>query len=97
MTTTTLNRRPAELTGWTNIIELGGALLGTPPAGEPQCRSQALVPDWAGDWSACGPLLGAHGDWQYGSESARVNADGRDSATRRVIVAAVIAKLEAGQ
>lgn len=60
MTARTLNRRLAEITGWTNIIELGGALLGTPPAGEPECRGQAKVPDWEGDWRDCGPLMVEH-------------------------------------
>jgi hypothetical protein len=60
MTAFNLNRRLATLLGWSNIIELGGALLGTPPAGEPQCRNQAVVPNWAGDWRYCGPLMVEH-------------------------------------
>lgn len=51
------NRRLAELLGWTEIFDVGGALLGTPPPGQPACRDQAKVPDWTGDWRACGPLL----------------------------------------
>ena len=51
------NRTLAGLLGWTEIVDLGGALLGLPPAGDPQCRGQALVPDWHGDWRDCGPLI----------------------------------------
>lgn len=51
------NRRLAELLGWTDLFQVRGALLGTPPAGAPQCRDQARVPNWAGDWRDCGPLL----------------------------------------
>ncbi|MGK5050761.1 hypothetical protein [Janthinobacterium sp. RB2P8] len=54
------NKRLAELLGWTNIAELGGALVGTPPAGAAESRGQALVPDWAGDWAAIGPLAAEH-------------------------------------
>jgi hypothetical protein len=109
--TTTLNRRLAELTGWINIIELGGALLGTPPAGEPQCRGQAKVPDWEGDWRYCGPMLAP-----YGMTISRTALDAvaacrgydpkfalfaeyadEDAAMRAAIVLAVIAKLEASQ
>lgn len=54
------NRRLATALGWTNIVAVGGSLLGKPPPGEPECRGQAAVPDWAGDWRACGPLLDAH-------------------------------------
>jgi hypothetical protein len=60
MTPIDLNRRLATLLGWADIIELGGALLGTPPAGEAQSRGQALVPNWAGDWRHCGPLSTEH-------------------------------------
>ncbi|QKY08756.1 hypothetical protein [Janthinobacterium lividum] len=56
------NKRLAKLLGWTSIIEVGGALVGTPPAGAVSSRGQALVPDWAGDWAAVGPLLVSHGD-----------------------------------
>lgn len=51
------NRRLAELIGWTNIFQVSGALLGTPPDGAAQSRGQAKVPDWNGDWRDCGPLL----------------------------------------
>lgn len=48
------NKRLAELLGWSNLIEVGGALVGTPPAGAAASRGQALVPDWLGDWAAAG-------------------------------------------
>lgn len=51
------NKRLAELLGWSSIVEVGGALVGTPPAGAATSRGQALVPDWAGDWAAAGPLV----------------------------------------
>ena len=54
------NKRLAELLGWTNIAELNGALIGTPTAGVAESRGQALVPDWAGDWMAIGPLVAEH-------------------------------------
>lgn len=50
------NKHLAELLGWTSLVEVGGSLLGTPPAGAAESRGQALVPDWAGDWVAAGPL-----------------------------------------
>lgn len=51
------NKRLAELLGWSSIAEVGGALVGTPPAGAAESRGQALVPDWLGDWTAAAPLL----------------------------------------
>ena len=54
------NKRLAELLGWTSIIEVGGALVGTPPAGAAASRGQAMVPDWTGDWAAAGPLSTEH-------------------------------------
>lgn len=57
------NRRLATALGWTNIVEVAGALLGTPPKGEPECRNQAAVPDWAGDWRECGPLMAEYECW----------------------------------
>ena len=54
------NKRLAELLGWTRIVEVGGALVGTPPAGAAESRGQALVPDWAGDWAALGPRAAEH-------------------------------------
>jgi hypothetical protein len=55
------NRRLAELMGWTNIFQVSGALLGTPPDGAAQSRGQARVPDWNGDWRDCGRLLERYG------------------------------------
>ncbi|OBV38076.1 hypothetical protein [Janthinobacterium psychrotolerans] len=54
------NKRLAELLGWTNIAEVGGALVGTPPAGAAESRGQALVPDWMSDWAAAGLLVVEH-------------------------------------
>ncbi|MDZ5633958.1 hypothetical protein [Janthinobacterium sp. GMG1] len=51
------NKRLAELLGWSNIVEVGGALVGTPPAGALASRGQAMVPDWVGDWAASGQLI----------------------------------------
>ena len=50
------NKRLAELLGWSSLVEVGGSLLGMPPAGAAESRGQALVPDWAGDWSVIGPM-----------------------------------------
>lgn len=55
-----INKQLAELLGWTKIFCTGNALLGTPPDGEPECRSQALVPDWTVDWKFCGPLMSTY-------------------------------------
>ncbi len=51
------NRQLAELFGWTKIIDAGGALLGTPTWVCDNSRSQVQIPDWCGQWPACGPLL----------------------------------------
>lgn len=51
------NKRLAGLLGWSSLIEVDGALVGTPPAGAAESRGQALVPDWMNEWSAAGPLL----------------------------------------
>lgn len=105
------NRRLAELRGWTKIVAAAGALLGEPPAGAPECRGQALVPDWCGDWRHAGALLaeyrmglghseleafaGAIG-FQRGAVSQYVGAHGcRETAMRSAIVQAVIYHLEA--
>ena len=50
------NKCLAELLGWSSIAEVNGALVGSPPAGTAESRGQALVPDWAGDWAAIGPM-----------------------------------------
>ena len=55
-----LNRRLAALLGWTEIVNVGGAWLGRPPGGSQKSRDQAKVPNWCGDWVACGPLLSQH-------------------------------------
>lgn len=106
------NKRLAELLGWTSLVEVGGSLLGTPPAGAAESRGQALVPDWAGDWAAAGPLSTEHeidllhnwssvnAVWAHGKQAREVieiEIDNRDDGTRLAIVRAVIAKLEAGQ
>jgi len=54
------NRRLAELLGWTEIVNVGGAWLGRPPGGAPASREQARVPDWSVDWAACGPLQASY-------------------------------------
>lgn len=51
----------ATAKGWTNIIDAGGVLLGTPPEGAPDSRGQAAVPCWARSWEACGPLMLEYG------------------------------------
>lgn len=55
-----LNRQLAELLGWTNIEPAGFSLMGTPPWWAGNSRGQAMVPDWEGSWSACGPLMVRH-------------------------------------
>lgn len=90
MTTPTMgaNKRLASLLGWSSLIEVGGALVGMPPAGAAESRGQALVPDWVGDWSAIGPLAAehqvdvlhnwgsVHGLWGAGANcAARVSVD----------------------
>lgn len=57
MTNLETNRKLALLLGWTKIVDVGGALLGCPPAGEPECRGQARVPDWTGDWVDWGTFM----------------------------------------
>lgn len=76
------NKHLAELLGWSSIVEVGGALVGTPPTGTAESRGQALVPDWCGDWSAIGPLAAenevdvlhnwgsVHGRWGAGANCA---------------------------
>ena len=109
----TANRRLAELLGWTDLFEVSGAILGTPPEGPPAGRNHGAVPDWTGDWRACGPLLAAHrmtlGGTALdavarcrsfeGAPGAAAFADFNtdDAAVRAAIVAAVVAKLEAGR
>ena len=54
------NWQLAALLGWTELCQAGGATLGRPPGGAPASRGQARVPDWCGDWDACGPLMLEH-------------------------------------
>jgi hypothetical protein len=96
-----LNRRLAQLLGWTEIVDVGGAWLGRPPGGSQKSRDQAKVPDWCGDWAACGPLLshcvvaGATSPSVDDCDFMQDRQDsGDDAALRRVIVAATISKLE---
>jgi len=51
------NRRLAGLLGWTNIVDVGNALLGKPTWVCDNSRDQVKIPDWAGDWACCGPLI----------------------------------------
>jgi hypothetical protein len=51
------NKELATLLGWTEIVELGGSLLGRPIDGAPASRGQAKIPDWAGNWADCGKLI----------------------------------------
>lgn len=100
------NKRLAELLGWTNIVEVGGALVGTPPSGAAASRGQAIVPDWMGDWAAAAPLL-AQFEIRLMPMSAGVDAAGflewyrfypdRDAAARAAIVKAVTHRLEKTQ
>jgi hypothetical protein len=72
--------RLATFLGWTNLFALGAALLGTPPVGLPNCRGQAAVPDWCGNWSSAGPLIGAYGielEWVNGGAAVEALANTR--------------------
>lgn len=51
----------ASALGWSNLVNVGHALLGTPPDGGLNSRGQAMVPMWTRDWSACGPLMVQYG------------------------------------
>lgn len=104
-----MNRRLATALGWTSIVDVDGALIGTPPAGQAACRGQAKVPDWTGDWRDCGPLAVEHhillkcfprgvvvtavDDGVYASHADHASAD---AATRFAIVAAVCGKFGVG-
>ena len=100
------NKCLAELLGWSNIVEVGGALVGTPPAGVVASRGQAMVPDWMGDWAAAGPLL-AQFEIRLTPASTCVDAGGflaryrcypdRDAAARAAIVMAATHRLERAQ
>lgn len=112
MTGMEANRRLAELLGWTDIFDVGGALLGMPPGGNPASRDQAKVPDWVNDWSACGPLMiqfirrakfwphrAVVGTSTMGCDLVRDPQAGESQAAnfRRLIVDAAIAELEVRQ
>lgn len=100
------NERLAELLGWANIVEVGGALVGTPPAGAAASRGQAMVADWLGDWSAAAPLL-AQFEIRLMPMSAVVDAGGfldwyrfypdKDAAAREAIVKVATHRLERAQ
>lgn len=100
------NKRLAELLGWTSIVEVGGALVGTPPAGAASSRGQAMVPDWLGDWAAAGPLLARY-EIRLTPASTCVDAGGflaryrcypdKDAAARGAIVMAATHRLERPQ
>jgi hypothetical protein len=59
-----MEKRLAELLGWTNIQDCGWGLYGRPkdagllhlPEDE-----RCTLPRWCHDWSACGPLMVDHG------------------------------------
>ncbi|PHV13802.1 hypothetical protein CSQ90_26600 [Janthinobacterium sp. BJB303] len=97
------NKRLAELLGRSSIVEVGGALVGTPPAGAAASRGQALVPDWLGDWAAAAPLLAQFEIWLM-PMSAGVDASGflewyrfypdKDAVARAAIVKAATHCLE---
>lgn len=78
MDTLLLQKELAELLGWTNIKEIQGSFIGTPPDGGHGSRGQAMVPDWYGSWEACGLLMTAH-DLDIGRAS--------DSGGREVVYA----------
>lgn len=97
------NKRLAELLGWSSIVEVGGALVGTPPADAASSRGQAMVPDWMGHWAAAGPLF-AKFEIRLMPMSAGVDASGflewyrfypnKDAAARAAIVKAATHRLE---
>ena len=78
---TEANKRLALALGWTEIIEVGGALLGTPPDGAPESRGQAIVPDWCGDWRECGPLQssGISLQWKHNRVMAESRSGGLEA------------------
>lgn len=104
------NRRLAELQGWMGVFDAGGKLLGIPPGDVPEVDQLQCVPDWAGDWSACGPLMvqfirrakfwphrAVVGTSTVSSDLARdpQPGEGDGANVRRLIVDAAIAELEA--
>ncbi len=106
-----LNKRLAELLGWTSITDVGGALVGTPPAGTPDCRGQAAAPDWRGnDGDSFKLMVEQKISVEQGVDYVCVTVgkitrycplikvcQKRDQATRQMIVEVVIKKLEAAR
>lgn len=105
-----LNKRLATLLGWTNIKDLGTALLGKPTWVCDNSRDQVQIPDWEGKWEHCGPLISKYGllaaaDGGYVSASCGIGdfgdapvamcAEDGEKALRHAIVSAAIRKLEA--
>lgn len=98
-----LNKAIAERLGWTQIVDARGVLLGRPPCGALNSRGQALVPNWAGNWGDCGPLIGQH-SIRVDPLRAGISANNEyvlfqddmdaDSAARHAIAMAFLAKLE---
>jgi len=99
------NRRLAAALGWTNIVDVGNALLGKPAWVCDNSRSQVQVPNWAGDWKDCGPLIEQYrialnpaltqkGRYLAETEKAALGEFG--DSPMLAIVAAVCAQLEAG-
>jgi hypothetical protein len=110
MTGMDANRRLAELLGWTGIFDAGAGLFGITPSTAEETGRLERVPDWSGDWSACGPLMvrfirrakfwphrAVMGTTTAGDDLARDTSAGEseDTRTRRLIVDAAIAELEA--
>lgn len=97
-----LNKAIAERTGWTELFDAGGVLLGKPPCGFPHGRGQAMVPNWSGNWGDCGPLI-AQRRIAVNPLRAGVSANNEytmyeddmdpDSAARHAIASAYLAQL----
>jgi len=106
-----LNRRLAELLGWTELEVRNGFVFGRRPG----CQDEVATPDWLGDWRACGPLQAQYvrrlRTWSHravigvtpsspGEHDVvldRGQGESADQLLRRSIVAAVIAHLEANR
>jgi hypothetical protein len=55
-----LNQRLAKLKGYTDLQVIDGKLFGQPAWWHGLGTKLCPVPDWAGDWAACGPLMERH-------------------------------------
>jgi len=100
------NQRLAELLGWTNVVEVDGALMGVAPHGTPYCHDHAVVPDWCGDWAACmalvmrqdgeilEALLNAIKSLSLNLDIARLEHTDLERATRYILIVSVIATNE---